>query len=90
MNRSHPLKLAEEPSPHDVSRRMNLSELIFDINTLAEGYSQNTFSVSDVVTEALRRIREGDSKIWITVDTDKNLLAQANKIENSKSTDLPL
>ena len=90
MNRSHPLKLAQEPSPHNVSRRMNLSELIFDINTLAEGYSQNTFSVSDVVTEALKRIREGDSKIWITVDTDKNLLAQANKIENSKSTDLPL
>lgn len=69
---------------------MNLSELIFDIDTLAEGYSQNTLSVSDVVTEALRRIREGDSKTWITVDTEKNLLAQARNIETSQSTDLPL
>ncbi|MGK0239588.1 MAG: allophanate hydrolase [Candidatus Pelagisphaera sp.] len=69
---------------------MNLTELSFDTATLSEGYSNNAFSISEIIRESLRRIKEGDSKIWISVDTEANLIKQAEALEKTDPNALPL
>ncbi|MDQ8180571.1 allophanate hydrolase [Pelagicoccus sp. SDUM812005] len=66
---------------------MNIS---FDITTLREGYLAGDFTVSDIIRETLSRIKSGDSKIWICVDTEERLLAQAAELESKSPHDLPL
>lgn len=67
-----------------------MTDLSFDIATLLEGYAARAFTVSDVVREALRRVRAGDSKIWICVDTDERLLEQAAALDSRGPGDLQL
>ncbi len=67
-----------------------MSTLSFDIQTLREGYLANTFTISDIIREALRRIETGDSKIWISIDSEERLLAQASALEKRDPKDLPL
>ncbi len=69
---------------------MTHQDLSFDFATLAEGYRNGDFSPSDIIRETLRRIESGDSKIWITVDTEKNLLEAAARLEGEDASKLPL
>ncbi|MDQ8185464.1 allophanate hydrolase [Pelagicoccus sp. SDUM812002] len=66
---------------------MNLS---FDLTSLREGYLAGHYTVSDIVRETLSRIKSGDSKIWICVDTEERLLAQATELESKSADELPL
>lgn len=67
-----------------------MNSLSFDISTLQKGYAKGSFSVSDVIEEALRRIETSDSAIWISVESRVNLLKQAHALESRGATDLPL
>ncbi len=69
---------------------MKISELCFDLSTLREGYLDHSFAVSEIIREVLRRIDEDDPKIWISVDTESNLLKMATGLEDKDPTDLPL
>ena len=62
----------------------------FDLPTLRAGYLARQFTVSDILREALARIRAGDPKIWIAIETEDRLLAQAAALETQDPTDLPL
>ncbi|MEM9160237.1 MAG: allophanate hydrolase [Verrucomicrobiota bacterium] len=62
----------------------------FDIQSLQEAYRSGTLKVSDVVRESLRRIAADDRKIWITLDTEDNLLQHAVALESKDPASLPL
>ncbi len=64
--------------------------LSFDIATLRQGYLSGQFNVSDIIRETLARINSGDSKIWISVDTEERLLAQAAELDSKSPAELPL
>lgn len=83
-------KAIESSNETFLQQGMNLNELSFDTATLAEGYANQSFTVSDVILEALRRIRDGDPKIWISVDKEDNLIAQARKLEAADPAQRPL
>lgn len=70
-------------------RRINMN-ISFDITTLREGYLAGTFTVSDIVRETLARINSGDSKIWISIETEERLLAQAAALDSKSPAELPL
>lgn len=66
---------------------MNLS---IDIATLLEGYRSGAFTVSEIIREVLSRIHSGDPKIWISVETEERLLAQADALDAHGPASLPL
>ncbi len=64
--------------------------LSFDITTLRQGYLAGDFTPTDIIRETLSRIESSDSKIWICVDTEDRLLAQAKELEGKDPSTLPL
>jgi len=62
----------------------------FEIQSLLNGYRSGSLKVVDVIKESLRRINEGDSKIWISIDTEARLLEQAVALSDKDPNSLPL
>lgn len=69
-------------------RAMNTVSL--DIATLSERYRSKSLTPTQLVLEVLQRISDGDPKIWISVDSEKNLLRQAGELEDKQADSLPL
>ncbi len=67
-----------------------MNEISFDIETLSELYESKSLTPTQLVLEVLKRISEGDPKIWISVDSEENLLRQASELESKQPHSLPL
>ncbi len=67
-----------------------MDSLSFDIATLAEAYAAGSIRPVEVIRETLNRISNGDPNIWIAVDSQENLLQQAEALEMRNQNELPL
>lgn len=67
-----------------------MNTISFDIATLSELYRSGSITPTQMVLEVLRRVSNGDSKIWISIDEKENLLRQASELEKKPADSLPL
>ncbi len=67
-----------------------MNKVSFDIATLSELYASKSLTPTQLVLEVLKRISEGDPNIWISVDSEANLLRQARELEGKQPQSLPL
>ncbi len=67
-----------------------MNTVSLDIATLSERYRSKSLTPTQLVLEVLQRISDGDPKIWISVDSEKNLLRQAGELEDKQADSLPL
>lgn len=67
-----------------------MNKISFDIATLSELYKSKSLTPTQMILEVLKRISEGDPKIWISVDSEENLLRQASQLEGTQAQSLPL
>lgn len=67
-----------------------MKTISFDIATLSESYKAKSLTPTQLITEVLKRISAGDPKIWISVDSEENLLRQASELEKKPADSLPL
>lgn len=70
---------------------LSLADVVFEIDTLYQGYKNKRFTPLDIVNEVYRRIEaQGEKNIWECVIPKQKAIEQAMKLENNNIDDLPL